>query len=269
MATEVPITPDGARYLSLASGNKAPHPFHLRWLLPALCRTRSERWRAAAYAGAALTAGATAALAPSWKIGLAAAALVLGLPSTRFNITHPVLVDGPALGLATASAALAHHGLWLPALAVALVAGMAKETAPVFAACFATSPLLALGLVAPALRRLFSSGGPDVLDPRNAWILAHPLAAAKAFHLPQLRSLDPVLVAPWGGCVVGLAHPSLALWLALGAAYGQLCVATDTVRLYQWAAPVFAVAAGRALPTAWLPVLVLLTAFNPARGDGV
>ena len=52
-------------------------------------------------------------------------------------------------------------------------------------------------------------------------------------------------------------------------AYAQLFVATDTVRLYQWAAPVVAIAATSAVDPRWWPLMVVVTLFNPLRGDGV
>lgn len=263
------VTPDGVRYLHAARGDPVPAPFNLRWLIPRLCGQHVGRWRAAAIVGVALTAGSVAWMAPNWRAGVAAAALLLGLPSTRFNLTFPVLVDAPALGLATLSAALAYHHLWLPAILIAVVAGMVKETAPVFAAAFAFNPLLLVGLAAPLVRRLVAGEGPDVLDAKNAWILAHPFKAAYQFHSEQITQLDPILAAPWGACLVAAAHPSWHLALVVGLAYTQLCVATDTVRLYQWAAPTVCLAAVAAVPPVWWLVLILVTVFNPARGNGL
>ena len=69
--------------------------------------------------------------------------------------------------------------------------------------------------------------------------------------------------------VVALAAPSWQLAAVLALAYGQLLIATDTVRLYQWAAPTVAIAATSAVEPQWWPVLIALTVFNPLRGDGV
>jgi hypothetical protein len=46
-------------------------------------------------------------------------------------------------------------------------------------------------------------------------------------------------------------------------------VATDTVRLYQWCAPLVIVYAVACVPAPWLLLLVLSVVFNPFRGDGV
>jgi len=263
--SDLAITPDGARYLAA----RPPAPFHLRVLIPWLCQDIAARWLAAAWCGLAAMALGIMLLAPTWQAGVAAALLAAALPMVRFNIEHPVLVDLPALGLATLAAGLWHVGWWPAALLVVLLAGAAKETAPVFAALFAWTPVLLLGLVVPLIVRWRREPGDDVLDEHNAWVLAHPIQAAREYHDGWLRNLDPRLVAPWGAAVVALAAPTWQLAAVLAVAYAQLLIATDTVRLYQWAAPVVALAAVAAVPWQWWPVLIVATAFNPLRGDGL
>ena len=46
--SDVALTPDGVRYLKRTN---LPAPFHLRWLIPWLCRDESTRWNIAAWAG--------------------------------------------------------------------------------------------------------------------------------------------------------------------------------------------------------------------------
>jgi hypothetical protein len=173
------------------------------------------------------------------------------------------------MALAVACAVASHYGAPIYVVAVlALVAGSAKETAPIFAALFAWSPWPLVGLLAPLAALRIIADGPDVLDAHNAWILEHPLRASWKFHKGHL--LDGAkFLAPWGGAVAGFAHLDWQLAAVLAAAYGQVVVATDTVRLYQWAAPVMCVAAATAVPTAWLPLLVLATIWNPLAGDGI
>lgn len=67
------ITPDGARYLS----EQPPAPFHLRILLPALCRDNLTRWRIAAWSGTIAMLAGTVLLAPDWRQGAAAALLFI------------------------------------------------------------------------------------------------------------------------------------------------------------------------------------------------
>ncbi len=250
----------------MASGSPVPRPFNLRFLGPFLCRTDENNWRTFAIFGAALAAMSTGVLCPDWKTGLAAAVMLLALPSTRFNLKHPILVDLPALGLATWAAALAHHNiLWL-AIPIAVFAGLTKETAPVFAAAFALNPWLLVGLVGPAVMFFANKPGPDPV-PGLAWIQEHPFKAGWEFH--KGLYLSGMMLAPWGGAIIGLANLDWAAATALVLGYGQLVVATDTVRLYQWAAPALLVCAVTAVPPVWLPVLVAWTIWNPLASDGV
>lgn len=261
----VTLCPDSIRYLN----PDPPSPFHLRPLVPALCGTTAWRWKAATYIGLALTIVGTWAIVGGWQ-GVAAALLLAALPSVRFNATHPVLVDAAALGFATTSAALWVHGWWLPAIAVTCLAAATKETAPIFAACFAWTPWLLAALAIPLLVALIRRPGPDPLnDEHHAWILAHPIQASRKYHHRYLIDANPVLLTPWGGATVALAAPSAQLAATLAAGYTQLAFATDTVRLYQWAAPVVCIAATTAVPPIWWPLLIIVTLFNPLRGDGV
>lgn len=260
------LTPDSARYLTV---HTPPRPFHLRILIPWACGQSALRWYLATWLGALGLAVGTALLAPGWH-GVAAAILVLTLPSVRFALTHVVLVDMAALGLACMSAALAVNGYLIPALILALLAGAAKETAPLFAAVFAWNPLLLVGLIVPIIVALVRRSGQDILhEPEHEWILAHPIKASRKYHHRYLIDAMPVLVTPWGAAVLALGMPSVQLALALALGYGQLLVATDTVRLYQWAAPVVCLSATAAVDPRWWPVLIVVTLFNPMRGDGV
>ncbi len=261
----VTLAPDSIRYLN----PDPPSPFHLRPLLPALCRAVAWRWQAATYIGIAATIIATWAIVGGWQ-GVAAALILAALPSVRFNAQHPVLVDAAALGLAATSAALWVHGHTIPALAVALIAAATKETSPIFAACFAWTPWLLAALIVPAILASLRTPGPDPLqDKHHAWILAHPIQASKKYHHRYLIDLNPTLLTPWGGAIAALGAPSLQLLVTLAAGYAQLAVATDTVRLYQWAAPTVCIAATTAVDPIWWPLLIVVTLFNPLRGDGV
>lgn len=259
------LTPDGARYMALSTGRRAPRPFHLRWFLPIACRQSIIRWRVTAWASWAALAVGTGFLASDWKRAVAAGLLIAALPSSRFNLRNPVLVDSTSMAFAVWAAVCVQEGLWPLGLVLILVSGMVKETGPVFGALYAWAPVLLVGLVAPAVRALLAKPGPDVLDAENAWILAHPFRAGQKYHY----WLDPIMVVPWGGAIVGLAALDWQLAACLAVAYAQLLVATDTVRLYQWAAPLLCVAACVAVPTAWLPVLVVVTVWNPYAGSGV
>ena len=207
-------------------------------------------------------------LAPGWQ-GLAAAVMLLGLPSVRFNVTHPVLVDAAALGLAALAAGLWVSGFHAAAIVTVLIAGATKETAPIFAALFAWSPWLLAGMIVPAVIASLRTPGPDPMTGEHPWLLRHPIKASRKYHARYLLDVHPNLVTPWGASVVALGAPSLQLFATLAVAYAQITIATDTVRLYQWAAPVVAIAATTAVDARWWPLLIIGVWFNPLRGDGI
>jgi hypothetical protein len=265
----IALTPDGYRYWAMGAGVPVPRPFAYRWLLPALCRQAIHRWVAANVAGLVLLAAGTFALAGGGWLGVVAALIVVTLPMSLFNARHPVLVDSVALGLATSAAAVAQVNVPV-AVALALLAGCVKEPAPLFAAAFAWNPWLMLGMVAPLARMALCRPGPDVIEYEGrAESLAHPLRTGWRWNGSRLRSLDPTLVWPWGGALAGLAALDVRLALVLALAYGQLLLATDSVRLYQWAGPAMAVSAASVVPPAWWPVLLAACVFSPFRGDQV
>ena len=271
------LTPDGHRYVALAVGLRVPRPFNLRWLIPKLCGRSERRWKISTIAGVLAGAVGTALLAPTWQTALAAALIFAALPMNRFNLLTPVLVDAPALAFAVLAAVAWSEGLWWLGILLALASGATKETGPVFAALYAWTPWLLIGLLAPFVRGLFATPGPDVIDKPYAdqpEVVAlchrsteHPLRTGWQIHRKMIWS--PVMVLPWGGALVALTNLDLQLGVLLAVAYAQLLVATDTVRLYQWAAPLMCVAAAGAVPVAWLPVLVVLTVWNPYAGNGV
>ena len=77
------------------------------------------------------------------------------------------------------------------------------------------------------------------------------------------------LIMVVAGCLIVVTDPTLWLGIALAVGYAQLMVATDTVRLYQQAAPVVCVIAALAIPIEWALPAVLAHWFNPWLGDGV
>lgn len=264
--TQPDLTPDGYRYLAIGAGQRVPRPFHLRWLAPKICRTYGRRW-------VWLTRTSVLLLAPLawWYTGSPWMAACVLLPGVWFNWRAPVLVDAPAMALALTAACLAPHHPYA-AVAVACLAGATRETAPVWAAVWAWNPILLAGLIPVAIRAI-QHDGPDVLDERNANIVAHPIRAGLAAHHGMWRT--PVMWAPWAGLL--LALPALTgggtvawvLAVSLLAGYSQLVTATDTVRLYQWAWPAMAAATVAAVPAAWLPLIAATIVFNPYQPEEV
>jgi hypothetical protein len=265
------ITPDGGRYLAMARGESVPMPFHLRWLLPWLCGGVAWRWVAATWLGMAALVAGTCLLGLQHGLNqgeaLVAGALVAGLPSLRFAAQAPVLVDMPGLASAVWAAVLWHP---YPYAAVALVVlGAAiSEKAPIWASVFAWSPWLLLALSLPLSRRLlFDPGEVEPGDPLRDTLL-HPVRTGIAWHRGKWAN-PMVMVAPWGACLAVVLFPTPPVLVALAVAYAQLLLATDSVRLYQQAAPMVAIYAAASIPAQWAVPVLLAHWFNPWAGDGI
>lgn len=263
---QLPRTPDGERYWDMAAGVAQPRPFNLRWLVPRGCGQSSAWW----WWTMRVSFVVSCALAWVYTGAWAAALVPLGLAGMTVYLRAPVLVDLPAQTYALlAAVTMRTHGPWptiVGAVFISLVSGTCKETAPLFAAAYAWSPWPLLGLCAPLVRAWRSKAEPAPTDDS---------AASRALRAPirtalEVRRRQPFLwyVLPWGVLVVGLAHmtPQLAVVLAL--AYGQLLVATDLVRLYQWAWPTLALCTFEAVPRRWWLLLIVLHLASPHKGEG-
>ena len=230
------LSPDGQYYLMQKD---RPRPYGGRWLLPLLLGQRVRLWR---YVGGGATLG-TALLLGS------AGPLWLGLASTRTNTRLPVLTDQVGI-LCVALAVVTGDWRW------ALLGGAVNEKAPVFIAALLLQPLALLGLLVwfPAfyLSRKADAGDPD-------WLF-EPFKTARG---KIEESLNPqMLLFPWGGAVVGLLGVPI---LAVALAYGQLVLALDRARLYQWIGPAVCLAAVRLVPADFYLALLLVTWANPYR----
>jgi hypothetical protein len=270
------VTPDGWRYLAMGGGRPMAMPFVLRWLLPAACGSSVARWRWCTGIHLVLLPVLVSIWLSHWiqdALLLAIGGLLVwGLPGVcRLNLRWPVLVDASAMTWAVGSAIALQHRCYPVAVALALVAGSIKESGPIFAACYAWHPLALAGLLAPAVRRLVAPVGPDIFDELEASILAHPLRAGLIAHAG--RGLDPrLMLTPWGIGLLGWVIPPRPmipmLILTLVLAYGQLLIATDSVRLYQWAAPPVILATISVIPPEFAALALLVHLLNPWSGDG-
>jgi hypothetical protein len=264
------LTPDGKRYLAMAKGLRQPVPFHLRWLLPTLCSDFPGLWFATNLLALVALPLLTVLLAlqhgATQTQALAAGALLAGLPFMRFAWRYPILVDMPALAFAL-GAAVVWPTSHIFAYTLVFFAGATSEKAPIWAAIFALQPLLLVGLAVPIIRRIFWKPAP--IDPKDplAWTF-HPFEAGQRGHKERWR--EPYLMlTPWGACLVLLVSPSFWPLLALAFGYGLLLVATDSVRLYQQAAPAVCVSAALLIPEPWLLPVLAGHWFNPWMGDGL
>ena len=265
------LTPDGVRYLAMARGSAQPMPFHLRFGLPAICGDKPAAWIAATWCGLTLAVCGTGILAYQHGLGIErailAAAFVAFLPAVRFAADAPVLTDGASLGLSVAAAVIAPYSL-AAAIVVALLGAAVNERVPVWAALFALEPVLLCGLAFPLVRLLLVRA-PAVsdTDPHRD-ILRTPVKAGLKSHAGKWLDAR-LMLAPWGVCLLALLAPSPWLLLALVLAYAQCLVATDTVRLYQQAAPAVAIVAAAVVPDGWLLAAGVAHSMNPWRGNGL
>lgn len=256
------LGPDASRYWVAAAGGPVSRPFHLRVALPWLCGHDPTRWWVAWFAGWLLAAAGMfswAAASSSWQVAAAASVLLFGLPGFLGpSVTIPIGVDIPATGLALCGVALCAHGAWWLGLLVVALSATIRETTPVWAALWLWSPLPLVALAVPALIGAVRRHGPDPLGERFQQIADHPVRSALEAHSGRWRD-GWLMVAPWGVCLAALTASSWPLVALLAAAYMQLLIATDTVRLLHHAAgPLMAVTAAQVIPMQWLLLAVVV-----------
>ena len=253
------VGPDGARYLAVAQDQPVPRPFHLRWVLPHFCGTNPRRWWIACIAGWLTTAVGMFAWriqSDPWQFAAAATVVLLALPGILGpSVVIPVGVDLPSTGITLLAVALSATGQpHMVAAGVVLICWAAgvKESAPVWAALWAWSPWLLIGLIPVAIRALTVKPGPDPLGEQFQRIADHPIRTALEHRRGRWRDAW-LMAAPWGIGLLALVDPSPQLLAVLVVAHLQLLVATDTVRLVHHAAgPVVAAAAVAHVPVEWL-----------------
>lgn len=258
--------PDAARYLIAAQGHPVARPFHLRWLLPAVCKNDIRRWWIVWALSWPLLAGSVFWLAADlgWQRAVFAAVLTVGLPGVWGPAAvRPVGVDLPAMAVTALAAACAVHGLVWAAIVLVVLAAQIKETAPVWAALWAWNPILLVGLMWVAFNAVVIRSGVDEVTRREpfATIHRHPFRTAIAARKGRWRD-GWLWVAPWGVCLAGLYQIDWRLAAVLAVAHLQVLVATDTVRLLHTAAgPAIALAAAAVIPIPWLAVAAVAHLF--------
>ena len=260
------IGPDAARYLAAADGRPVPRPFHLRWLLPKACGTELAAWWFVWAVSWPLLAGSMfgwrMAAGDRWEVAVAAAVFLCALPGILGpSAVIPVGVDLPASAVSILGVfliELGHPVQVVAGVAVIAVAAMIRETSPVWAALWLWSLLPLIGLCVVVCRALYAKPGADPLGAKFQAIADHPVRAALAAHRGRWRDAW-LMVAPWGVCLAALTGLTWPMVVVLAFAYGQLLIATDSVRLFQHAAgPVLAAAAAQVIPVAWLPLAVVV-----------
>ncbi len=265
------LTPDGAEYIRMSHGEACANPYHLRFVLPMVCRDSKYAWVIVTNLSLLIAGILTAVMATQHGLTLqqsaVAALLLLGLPSIRFLRQAPVLVDACGLAFSLGAAVL-----WpiepIAAVAVALVGAGVSEKSPVFAALFAWSPVLLVALAVPAMRAAFWDAGPQREGAHERAV--HEFNTHSGLkHRAQVWRQASSTVLPWGACLFALTVPGVWWMASLAVGMSQLAIAHDTVRLIQQCAPAVCIAAAAAIPDAWaLPVLVAHWV-NPWMGEGL
>lgn len=241
------LSPDGAYYVKAADGTNVPSPYSRRWLMPLVLGAKWQRW--AIVTGVAYLATGLCVYALTHS--LAAVWLWAWLPGWALCFRLPVLTDMTAAALMLGAIALERAGQRELAVLCLLTAGQCKESAPIFGAILA--PALAPWALGSTVLAL-GMGKLRAAPPDAPWLVA-PFTYA-------MRTRDPMawkmMLLPWGAVALLACFATPSWWLVASVAlgYGQLLIATDHARLYQWAA--FAVL--MAIPWASLPVPLLVGA---------
>ena len=231
-------SPDGAYYLAMAAGQRVPPPYSRRWLVPLIARLTRMRWEAfSAIAFLAVGPLMYELTGQLWCVWLCA-----WLPGFAINVRFPVLVDQVAFSLMLGAAVAYQHGNLPVAMALLGLSGQAKESAPFFGLALCLSWWMAAVAVLSAGVAILV--GKRMGAPKDRDFMLRPFMVAMTKHDP----LDwKEMVLPWGGvAVLGAAmlvtgsYTTMAACMAAASlvmGYGQLLMANDSVRLYQWAAP--------------------------------
>jgi hypothetical protein len=239
--------PDGIRY---TSGELQPKPFHRRW----------NHWNPRVLT--ALTWLSFVALAASmgnWQ----KAALFAALPGVWVCATLPTTVDGPSIAFAWGASiawSTGHHGL---AIACSILGGFIHERSPMFAAVYAWTPWLLVGLASPFLLGLRGAAKPKWgIGKVSEELCGHDLRGAVRAHRRFQDFLDwRQVVFPLRAVLPMAAYYGVtpAAWASFAVAFASRLVGTDTARFMLWAAPPMVAALPNDIP-AWM-VLVHVVSF--------
>lgn len=253
------LTPDGRFYLERGRGEPVPTPYRYRWLLPYILRANVRTWNVVTGVALVLTCPLIALFGATAPI--TAVLLWVGLPWFRLGVRYPVLTDAPAMFLVLLGAFLGGHDYWILAILLVGIAAMMRESAPIFACALTLSPWFLISMI-PVIFAYFLTEKGEI--PGDCQWLRTPVKSAWEFHGTKL--LNPrFMLLPWGAVLVALLSPHLVYALpVLALAYGQMLVANDFARLYQWAAPMMVVLAAPLIgPMWWAIPLLALHLMNP------
>lgn len=240
------VSPDGLQYCS----HNPPAPFSYR-LLRLVLKDNVVAWQHFTGACLVLTGPVFYVFLATRNcqnplIGVLFYSLLFGVFSV--NVFFPVLVDAPAI-LFILLAAIADP---ITCLIVTVIAVCIKETSFVFITILTKNLyVLLVGIVAYAIIRV-------CIKPQKTTApeLLHPFMVATNIH--NFTDIGKY-VLPWGGGLACLFSPHLdwQFYTLIAVSYAQLLIATDSVRLYQYAFPLVLLHAADSCPIQMLPVAVL------------
>jgi len=258
-------SPDTRVYKSMCNGMKLRNPYRLRWLLPYLLPPREWIWWSVSMAALVVSCPLMAMFAEANGVpAIWAVLLWVSLPIWNINIRLGMMPDPVAWMLALLAVVLSVNGYILPAIAVAMVAGMVAPKAPVFAALWVLNPWLLIGLVPVVIGHFLLPKGRALCDEP---ILNEPWKTGMKIHGGHIHDATELLL-PWGGCMAAMFCGDWRILPAVFVAYAQLLRSTDSARLYMWAAPVVIIGALKVITVEPLLIIaVLATWFNPYRAE--
>ena len=234
---------DGERY---TSGKSQPYPFHRRW-----CGWPKPILKAASVVG--LVALGTMMGTPQKAL------LFCSLPGFWFVAVHRTCVDAVSMALGLGASLLFPFQPYFSVL-LAILSGVVHERGPVFAALYAGSPLLLLGLVGVGWWRRAAMPDSDRLVGKG---LVHAIRAHKPYTdwLDWKVSLFAARAVPLLAAFYGVSPRA---WLALALAWASRVVGTDGARFIWWGTPLLI----RELPSdlPWWAVLLHVLTFRRMIG---
>ena len=248
------LSPDGQRYMGMANNIDQPRPFCHRFLLPEIFRT-PRKWQIFTYSSLIALGPALAYFIDGTiEQKLFGVALMVGLTGVfRINVLYPVLVDAPAMLLVVLMAALIKHHNWVLAYSLLIFAAGIKESTPIFIFLLAQNWWWALGiLVSVALNYQY----------RNKPKVESGIKVGLAAHKGYWFSASEMLL-PWGMCLLVVFNMNWWVFAIIGVSYGQLLIANDRARLYQWAFPAVINAVVPIIPVEWMIPVLLIHYFHP------
>lgn len=260
------LSPDSKRYIL---GERLHSPFHLRWLLPAICRQSEMLWNLFTLIPIILIPVVMYAYLKSLGFNeiqsLTGCALTCGLPGVIIiNYVAKYLSDGFAMLMMLFSVLGFQTGNIILGVLCSVVGSMAKEQCFIYSFLISWNPLSLIGALPVIIRALTYKPNPvDILGGEE--ILKHPLISGIKIHKGRLFEMKQQILT-WGACLFALGGQwNLQSVIVIFAAYASQLLTTDSTRVYMWCFPVVVVLAVSVIPESYALPLVVLHWFNPFR----